>query len=69
MSTNSSKEKDKVVGITGNANDRITQYTKSVKQRIVELEIGLRVQDKQITNNYKLKKLESKKKGRKDKND
>lgn len=58
-----------MVGITGNANDRITQYTKSVKQRIVELEIGLRVQDKQITNNYKLKKLESKKKGRKDKND
>lgn len=58
-----------MVGITGNANDRITQYTKSVKQRIVELEIGLRVQDKQIANNYKLKKLESKKKGRKDKND
>ncbi|CBL31248.1 hypothetical protein ACQ1Y6_13290 [Enterococcus faecalis] len=53
----------------GNANDRITQYTKSVKQRIVELEIGLRVQDKQIANNYKLKNLESKKKGRKDKND
>ncbi|EHU8861379.1 hypothetical protein KZ113_002279 [Enterococcus faecalis] len=52
-----------------NANDRTIQYTESVKQRIGELEIGLRVQDKQIAKNYKLKNLESKKKGRKDKND
>lgn len=43
-----------------NTNDRRANYKDSVTKRLTELEIGLRIQDKQIVKNYKMKKAKAK---------
>lgn len=56
MTIDNLKEKDNME----NTNDRRANYKDSVKKRLTELEIGLRIQDKQIVKNYKMKKAKAK---------
>lgn len=48
MTIDNLKEKDNMENKMENTNDRRTNYKDSVKKRLTELEIGLRIQDKQI---------------------
>ncbi|EFM75085.1 hypothetical protein IDE03_002267 [Enterococcus faecalis] len=60
MTIDNLKEKDNMENKMENTNDRRTNYKDSVKKRLTELEIGLRIQDKQIVKNYKMKKAKAK---------
>ena len=48
MTIDNLKEKDNMENKMENTNDRRANYKDSVKKRLTELEIGLRIQDKQI---------------------
>ena len=60
MTIDNLKEKDNMENKMENTNDRRTNYKDSVKKRLTELEIGLRIQDKQIVKNYKMKTAKAK---------
>ncbi len=60
MTIDNLKEKDNMENKMENTNDRRANYKDSVKKRLTELEIGLRIQDKQIVKNYKMKKAKAK---------
>ncbi|NSR82849.1 hypothetical protein HRF92_12190 [Enterococcus faecalis] len=60
MTIDNLKEKDNMENKMENTNDRRANYKDSVTKRLTELEIGLRIQDKQIVKNYKMKKAKAK---------
>ena len=53
MTIDNLKEKDNMENKMENTNDRRANYKDSVKKRLTELEIGLRIQDKQIVKTIK----------------